>query len=169
MSSRQSHILNFAYGSNMLGARLLARTPGAVRVGAAMLAGHELRWHKRGQDGSGKCDVVLSGVPGACVHGVVWQIPLEQKPWLDAAEGLGQGYDEDRIEVVLAASTVVCRIYRATSIEPGLRPFDWYHALVIAGAREQGLPQDYVNALQAVATQFDQDRDRYTRHWALLG
>lgn len=168
MPAREPYILNFAYGSNMLRARLLARTPGAVKVGTATLIGHELRWHKRGQDGSGKCDVVVSRVPGACVHGVVWQIPHAEKPWLDAAEGLGEGYDEDRVEVVLADSLVACRVYRATLIEPGLRPFEWYRALVTAGAREQGLPEDYIDRLQAVDAQFDEDRDRYARHWALL-
>ena len=39
---------------------------------------------------------------------------------------------------------------RSTS-DPSLTPYDWYKAFVLAGAREHGLPQDYVAALDAVA------------------
>lgn len=49
-------IYYFAYGSNMLTERLIARTPSARPVGTSLLPGHRLTFHKRGRDGSGKCD-----------------------------------------------------------------------------------------------------------------
>ena len=48
--------ITFAYGSNMPSARLRGRCPSARAIGIAELRGHELRWHKRSKDGSGKCD-----------------------------------------------------------------------------------------------------------------
>lgn len=50
------NILYFAYGSNMSSARLRARVPSCRPIGIAFLPGHELRFHKRSKDGSGKCD-----------------------------------------------------------------------------------------------------------------
>jgi hypothetical protein len=46
----------FAYGSNMETARLRERMPSAKPLGVAKLSGHELRFHKRSKDGSGKCN-----------------------------------------------------------------------------------------------------------------
>jgi hypothetical protein len=67
----------FAYGSNMSLARLQARTPSARRLGTAVLESHDLRFHKAGKDGSGKCDVVHTG--GAeCVYGVLYEIDAER-------------------------------------------------------------------------------------------
>lgn len=59
--------LNFAYGSNMLTARLRERVSSARPVGTACLPGFSLRWHKVSVDRSGKCDVVEDATPGACV------------------------------------------------------------------------------------------------------
>src|SRR5438128_1900656 len=62
-------MLYFAYGSNMLTQRLKARVPSASPKTVAVLFDHGLRFHKRSQDGSGKCDIVKC--PGEVVHGVV--------------------------------------------------------------------------------------------------
>ncbi len=67
-------VLNFAYGSNMLVARIRERAPSARPLGVAELRGHELRWHKAGMDGSAKCDVVASSDPRAVVLGVVYAL-----------------------------------------------------------------------------------------------
>ena len=78
----------FAYGSNLLPSRLLARCPGAVVVGTAWVTGYALRWNKRGKDGTGKCNIaplLRSRVPGA-----VYELPAEQMAELDLIEG---GYE----------------------------------------------------------------------------
>jgi hypothetical protein len=58
--------------------------------------------------------------------------------------------------------------YYATSIDPGIRPYDWYRDLVIAGAREHGLPEEYVRILEKVATVMDSDADRAAKNHRLL-
>jgi len=158
--------LNFSYGSNMATRRLRARTPSARAVGVAELAAHELRWHKRGRDGSGKCDVVPAA---ATVWGVVFEIALAEKPLLDAAEGLHAGYAEREVGLVVAGrGPVRARLYHATDVDSSLLPYDWYKALVVAGAREHGLPQPYVRALDAVAARPDPDARRAAVHRSLL-
>lgn len=169
-------VLNFAYGSNLLLRRLRERVPSARVLGRAQLPGHALRWHKRSRDGSTKCDVVAQ--IGSVVWGVVVAIPAAEKPVLDAAEGLGAGYAEHVVEVVPvepapadptpSATTIACRAYVATDVDPIGLPYAWYRALVVAGAREHGLPASYIAALEAQPVQDDPDLARDARHRAFL-
>jgi gamma-glutamylcyclotransferase len=158
-------MLNFAYGSNLLLSRIRERVPGVQLVGTAVLAHHQLRWHKRGQDGSGKCDVVARR--GFEVHGVLYEVPPDEKPGLDLAEGLGHGYDERRVTVRCGGDDLVCTLYQATQVDLALAPYSWYKALVLAGARQHALPADYVDTLAAVVAVQDVDAARHARHMAL--
>ena len=56
----------------------------------------------------------------------------------------------------------------ASHIDPGLRPFDWYKALVAAGARRHGFPQPYRDAIESVSAQPDSDDARATQNAALI-
>ena len=77
----------FAYGSNMLTARLQARCPSARPLGRATARGRRLAFHKRSDvDGSGKCDLVPAD-DGALVVGVVFDLAADELPALDRAEG----------------------------------------------------------------------------------
>ena len=164
MSAR---ILNFAYGSNMLLRRLRERAPSARRVGGGVLTGHRLCWHKVGQDASGKCDVVATGDPGDSVHGVLYEISATDKPELDRAEGLGKGYAEKRVVVQTDSGPCDAWVYYATATDPRLRPFSWYRALVVAGAKENALPAAYVEMLETAPVVHDARTERHARYLAL--
>ena len=56
-----NRLLYFAYGSNLHPTRLGDRAPSVELVGTAVLEGHALRFHKRGADGSGKCNALATG------------------------------------------------------------------------------------------------------------
>lgn len=157
----------FAYGSNMLSARLQKRCPSARRVGVAQLLGHQLRWHKLSKDGSGKCDAAPGNVDQA-VFGVVYEIAVNEKEALDRAEGLDQGYDEKDATVVLNGDAVTVSIYSATTVDPALKPYTWYKALVVAGAKEHGLPAPYIASLEVVEASEDPDRTRHDRGMRVL-
>lgn len=161
-------LLNFSYGSNMLCARITQRVPSARAIGTAVLPGHVLRWHKAGQDGSAKCDVVATGSTDDQVIGVVYTLSADEKHLLDAAEGLGNGYDEKEVILDSASGAITAWTYHATAIDATMLPFDWYKALVVCGAKEHGLPDAYVRRLQAVPAMADGDAERAQRHWALL-
>lgn len=146
----------FAYGSNMLTARLRERVPSATAIGIGQLVGHELCWDKRSwRDGSGKCDAEATGRPDDVVWGVVFELDPKDKPALDKAEGLGAGYMEKPVHVLTEAGPVAAVTYYATDKDASLRPYHWYKALVIAGAREHGLPPSYRSRLELVATVSD--------------
>ncbi len=153
----------FAYGSNMSLARLRQRLPQARWLGPASLAGYQLRFHKVGQDGSGKCDAFHTGDDADLLHGVLYHIEPSEKRRLDQFEGLGRGYDEREVPVLAPALGGVSALtYVATLIDASLQPFGWYKQHVLVGAREAGLPANYINAIQRLPHAEDHDRDR---HW----
>ena len=156
----------FAYGSNMLTARLRARVPSATPVDRARLADHRLAWRMAGPDGSAKCDIAPA--PGEVVHGVLFRLSGEELPLLDAAEGLGEGYDRETVNVTTTeGESVAALTYRALVHDPDRRPYDWYKGFVVAGAREHGLPAEYLARLEEVVAGEDPDRDRAAANFAL--
>lgn len=161
-------IITFAYGSNMPTARIRARCPSAIALGVAELCGHELRWHKVSNDGSGKADIVRSDVAEASVFGVLYEISLEEKPALDRAEGLGHGYEEVQVMVLHNGSEATATAYKATNVNPALQPYTWYKALAAFGAKEHGLPEAYVAQIDAVPAVEDPDQARHDQNMRLI-
>jgi len=157
----------FAYGSNLLSARLMERTPSARVIGPAVLDRHELRWHMSAADGSGKCDVVPVDEAESQVLGVVYEVALSEKPHLDAAETLGVGYAEREATVQVEGRPLSIWLYYALEIDAGSVPYDWYKALVLGGAKEHALEPGYIRMLEAVAAKPDQDTQRSDRHFSL--
>jgi gamma-glutamylcyclotransferase len=117
------------------------------------LRGFELKWHKRSRkDGSGKCDVVKAAEETAVVCGVLYEIDNDEKRALDRAEGVGYGYDQTELRVFRGGQPVDVVAYIATDIDAALKPLDWYHAHVVDGAVEHGLPAEYISGLKSVGT-----------------
>lgn len=78
--------LYFAYGSNMLTSRLLARCRSAKTVGLATCLGHRLTFEKRSIDGSGKATMLgdlahaVPGVLGATMRCATYLAKNRSKP-----------------------------------------------------------------------------------------
>jgi len=164
-----THILYFAYGSNMAPERLQARTPSARPLGVGTLAGRRLEFRKLSrEDGSGKCDVPLSDNPDDRVHGVLYSLHPEELPTLDAYEGVGFGYDRELLEITRSdGETVHAETYVATLTRPGLLPLCWYREHVLRGARHHKLPADYIAAIESIVVQEDPDSIRRNRELAI--
>src|ERR1019366_138296 len=88
-------------------------------------------------------------------------------PALDQAEGLGNGYEAKNAEVVFNGAPRMASIYHATEIDPSLKPYTWYKAFVVAGAKEHDLPGMYIEQLVATDAMEDPDRKRHSRNWQL--
>lgn len=155
-----------AYGSNLHPLRLQARIPSARLCGTIALPGHRLSFDKRGRDRSGKCTIEPS--PQAVLHAAVYALRRDQRPILDRIES---GYVPRRLEPVTVAGRR-CRPFTYVAdpihIDSGLRPFDWYLDLVVAGARFHGFPMGYLTALQRTPTTPDLNRTRRDRHRRLV-
>jgi len=163
----------FAYGSNMLERRLraLKRVPDAKFCAVGQVPGRRLAFHKASSDESGKCDIPHCEDPSSVVHGVLYEVPDEQLAALDRAEGVGFGYIRESIEVRrddgISVSALVY-VAEPSAIQPKLAPFTWYHAYVVAGAREHNLPPGYIFRLAAVAAIPDPDTARAARAQRVL-
>ena len=144
-----STIHYFAYGSNMSTPRLRYRVPGCRFEFVARLPNYKLCFHKRSKDGSAKCNAFRTAEPTDAVIGVVYEIPTNEKPALDRAEGLGAGYHEEIVPVLSPEGekvTVHAYIADASFIDDILQPYSWYKNFVLAGAEEHRLPAEYVES-----------------------
>lgn len=156
----------FTYGPNLLRERLLAHCPDAVCVRRAALPDSRLRFDKASLDGSGKC--AFESAAGEAVWGVLWDLPEERLPALNLAEGTDDGYKRCMVEVTPeGGATIEVLAYRALKRWVDVPPYDWYLALVIAGAQQQGLSPAYVERLRATPFAVDDDLHRAERREAL--
>jgi hypothetical protein len=142
----------------MLEARLTARVPSARFETTGILRSHALTFDKRGTDGSGKGNVRPAS-PSDAVHGVVYTIADAEMPDLDGFEG-GYARRMTTIRIDGRPQTAACYFAGGDATDPSLRPFDWYLALVVAGARQHGLPDAYCRTLEGVETVVDTDPER---------
>ena len=149
--------------------RLLSRVPSASIIGTAILTHHELRFHKvSNKDGSAKCDIMETGMRSHSVIGVVFDIPESEKPQLDEAEGLGNGYETKDVAVEMHSGIIIeAYTYYATHIDPSLRPFHWYKQHVLTGAMEHGLPASYIRLIDAIVSDADPDTARHERELSI--
>lgn len=152
--------LYFAYGSNMLPARLRGRCPSAKVVRTGVARHWSLAFSKASKDGSGKATLVIA--PNSAVPGVIFEIDLAERERLDRHEGLGLGYGRNDT-FAIEGSTVPVSSYLSTSLDHTLRPFDWYLATVIAGAEFHGLDTAHVAALRGTRFVEDAELGRRTR------
>lgn len=137
--------LYFAYGSNLLAARMRGRVPSAVPRGAARLDGFRLTLDKRGADGSGKANLIAA--PRGRVFGAVYEVDVLHWPRLDAFE---PGYERFDAAVDLAGACVSVQAYRSTLVTDEPVAHAWYKRLLVDGARQHGLPPEWIALLEAL-------------------
>lgn len=155
-------MLYFAYGSNMSSKRLLVRTPSAQFITVGKLYQHRLTFHKISHDGSAKCDAFATEQHVDFVLGVVFDIVEDEKPELDLAEGLGNGYEIKPVNIEAeSGDRFEAFTYYATHIDHRLQPYHWYKQHVLAGAREHNLLHEYVTSITRVQSIDDPDRKRH--------
>lgn len=159
-----------AYGSNLHPLRLAERVPSARLIGVVPLAGRRLSFHKRSStDLSAKCDLVETSASSRA-FGVLYELSVRHKARLDAIEGLGHGYRETFVDCLLDRIAYRPFTYAAeiSHIVPALKPYHWYKALVVTGARYHDFPTAYVNALESIPSIPDPEPERTAANEALL-
>lgn len=157
-------MLYFTYGSNLSTVRLRKRVPSSRLLTTGVLRRHRLAFHKIGRDGSAKCDAWYTGRQEDYTLGAVYRIDPSQKPLLDKAEGLGNGYIIREVVIMtLSGSALTAFLYAATAIDPERKPFHWYKEHVLRGMREHNFPDSYIAGVETVATVADTDPAREAR------
>jgi hypothetical protein len=146
----------FAYGSNMQRATFRGRRGIEPRqASAGRLDGWRIVFDKPPLIPIGESFANLVAEPGAAVFGVLYEITADEIAHVDLTEGVLIGnYERIPVSVFpltgergmpVAASTLVSHRRQAA-----LQPSQRYMELLIQGALEHALPEDYVAYLRAV-------------------
>ena len=158
-----NRLLYFAFGSNMLNARLCRRCPGARFRTIAAAHDHRVLFDKLSEDSSGKANLVPSR-GGSRALGAIYDIPAAEVPALDAFEGPGYARRDDfRVSCLDTHGELETITYVAHKSVGGLKPFDWYLALVLAGMLERDVEPAYVQAIRAIEFDVDPEPARISR------
>ncbi|HEX2214894.1 MAG TPA: poly-gamma-glutamate hydrolase family protein [Mycobacterium sp.] len=129
----------FAYGSNLYAQQMAHRCPDATDPVPATLDNHDWLINERGV-------ATVDPFTGSTVHGVVWQISDRDLATLDSAEGVPVRYRRDRLTVRTGDGDAPAWVYIDHRVEPG-PPRPGYLERIIAGARQHGLPDRWIEFL----------------------
>ena len=144
----------FAYGSNLSKERMQKRT-GPIRAAhVAQLKGYRLAFNNTDTDGIETYANVVS-TSGGVVWGVAYWCSPEALAALDRYERVGDGcYSREVVEIETAdGECLQADVYiggQPFTIAEG-RPNDWYLQIILTGAREHGLPAEYIRAIESLA------------------
>ena len=143
----------FAYGSNLWMDQMIERTGAAGRgerpARVARLANHRLTFQRLADGGPAFANILS---PGDGVLGVVYRCSSADLETLDRYE---RGYERQAVVVtdcegeVLAALAYVVKPTSGTTVG---RPSVEYLNKIIAGARQHGLPEPYIDEIAAIAS-----------------
>lgn len=160
--------LNYlAYGSNLHPRRLQHRVPSARVIGTVGLMGWQLKFHKRGQDASAKCNIIQTGRTSDVVYGAVYEMSASEKTVLDRVEGLNFGYRLAHMEIA-GQDPAFFYVAEKEHIDNNLLAFDWYKELVIAGSHYHDFPETYLKQINMTNVVPDHDVTRQQYHMAIL-
>ena len=141
----------FAYGSNLDRRTFLGRRrmqPLATRIGVL----HDFALRFDLPIGPGERGVAnVAPCPGDHVWGALYQLTHTDAEQLDRTEGVDRGFYR-RLEIAVVtpdAARLGAFTYRSEFSRPERKPSRRYLGLLLAGAREHGLPADYVERLRA--------------------
>lgn len=142
----------FAYGSNMLTQRLTARCPSAEPVGSAKARGYGVSYCLHSTDDSAKAGLCYD--EHAATWGVLYSVARDEQGILDGFEGAPVLYRREMIEVLPSDGgdpvQAVTYLPQPAHIIADGRPFAWYRALCVGGARQHHLPIEAVKRLMEV-------------------
>jgi cation transport regulator ChaC len=148
----------FGYGSNMSRAAFVERRkmqPGGARP--ARLAGYRLCFDIPVGPGERGVANILAD-PAAEVWGVAYDISVDEFDRLDRTEGVQFGvYRRIAVEVVTPEDVRLTALtYQSAISSPGRKPSARYMGLLLSGARENNLPDAYLQYLQGIELGVDE-------------
>ncbi|MDP6566824.1 MAG: gamma-glutamylcyclotransferase [Alphaproteobacteria bacterium] len=142
---------SFTYGSNMSSRYLRTTCPSARPMMSAMLPNVRIEFRRYSTDLGGGISTIMPA-PGEMVHGVLYRIARAEIEALDLLEDVDKGLYLRESHLVLGADDDWHRgeLYRVAKPEGPFAPSRTYLDHMLEGAREHGLPADYVARLEAL-------------------
>jgi cation transport regulator ChaC len=144
-------MLHFAYGSNLSSRFLMSHCPIARFLVRACLPNYrvEFRFYSQRRQG-GISSIVFH--PGSLTRGVIYEILEEEMLRLDEVESVPLGLYARETFLVLGEDGELysAELYIAVKPEGPYTPARSYVELMVEGAEEHGLDQDYAEKLKAL-------------------
>lgn len=150
-------MFNFGYGSNMNWTQMKARCPSATFIGIAQIPDHRLAFSRRSIGrGCGVADAVREA--GRNIWGAVFELSELDLGMLDKSEGYRPGRERNsylRRECMVfldgdEGRPVTAETYFAKWETNPPPPNQTYKNLILSGARQWHLPDDYLTELEAI-------------------
>ena len=140
----------FSYGSNMEPKTMAHSCPGAVPRGAGRLDGYRLEFSVYSERwGGGAANIEPDD--DAHVWGVVWEVTEDCVATLDTYVGHPTFFRQERVIVGTTDGAVECFTYRVAHQKGYVRPTDSYLNRLRGAIRQQGLPPEALDILEAAA------------------
>ncbi|RXN05196.1 gamma-glutamylcyclotransferase-like protein [Labeo rohita] len=142
-----STFLYFAYGSNLLKERLQLKNPSATDY-KLVFGNHKGLASQRWHGGVATIEHSL----GDEVWGVVWRMNMSDLDSLDSQENVKMGtYSPVEVNVSTSVQDFSCRTYIMNSCIYA-PPSPQYLQVIVMGAKQNGLPEDYQEKLRSIET-----------------
>ncbi|MBZ0159752.1 gamma-glutamylcyclotransferase family protein [Candidatus Methylomirabilis sp.] len=143
-------MLYFAYGSNMERVLLKRLCPKGKFVAAAVLSDYALTFCGNSPIWGGGTANILER-PGRQVEGVVWEIGEAERKALDEYEGFPDLYLRQEVQVRTHSGKIIAAFAYIMG-NPGREtpPSKRYKQLLINGAEEHGLSDEYIDVLESI-------------------
>lgn len=136
----------FAYGSNMKESRLHKRDVPTFDHKVGHIENYAFRYNKIGVDDTGKGNIIEK--QGSKTRGVFFKIHLSD--YLHLHERYEVGYRQIEIEGSSNKKLIRAKSFIALpeNVEDQMIPSPEYQDIVIVGAREKGLPEEYIQYIE---------------------
>jgi gamma-glutamylcyclotransferase len=142
--SRRWAVFYFAYASNMNQAQMKRWCPASRFFKTALLDGFRFVYDGFSVTWDGAVGNIVKS-ESECVWGALYEITERDRLTLDAFEGYPRSYDHKEVEVRDRDGGIYKAVtYFRTGRALG-KPHPDYERIVIDGAKECGLPEDYVD------------------------
>jgi len=136
--------------------RLRSHVCFARAIGRAKLLDKRMVCNKKGEDGSGKANLIES--PGDAVWGVLYEVDSAELDKLDSAEG---GYHRMSTQSITKGNNPLeVEVYISTKLTADPTPYEGYKKVILRGAREHELPTGYLQYLEQLPSKPDPKRER---------
>ncbi|EDV51869.2 gamma-glutamylcyclotransferase isoform X1 [Drosophila erecta] len=156
----------FGFGSNMLASRIHIQNPTAKRIGVGKLENYRLDFHTGSKNWLGAPATIVP-TPGSHVYGAIWEIDMCNLKDLDDQESVPDGvYTPISVPVhpLNTDTSITCRAYHLTNqpqtdlhagggqevIPLDRQPSQTYLKVLVKGATESGVPEDYIKWLRGI-------------------
>ncbi|XP_044743555.1 gamma-glutamylcyclotransferase-like [Chrysoperla carnea] len=161
-------LLYFAYASNLLSKRIHFTNPSAVRKCVGKLKDYRLDFGHYSNRWKGAGATIVP-TPGHTVWGAIWELDDSLLASLDREEGVHEDMNGvlqnmySRFDVNIETTEgnlITCKTYQQTenpemlnegeSLPLDRKPSEFYKSVILEGAIESGLPNDYIEKLRKI-------------------